>query len=310
MADRNKTRIEKLAKQYGAQPAPIDVLQNNEMHRALYEQYANSLGVLRLGRREIESDARTQIGQIKQQRKLDVQSAASSANERGVLGSSQDVTTRDDIRRAATSGISGVRTDKRQALLSNWAQVLQERNKYELGVLGLQQNKAAAKAMANAQALENDLLNLALGGNGGGKGGGNGRSGGGLFNNPQLARWAQKLAGAGNLQELAARIEKLKNGLFDVTELGGYQAGVTGPHSGPGSRHHTGLAFDANTTRGNNTDKEAQRLQQLFTVLEKLYNMAESNPNEANSSGSGIHGHGAFWENVLKLRKKARKVYG
>jgi hypothetical protein len=38
--------------------------------------------------------------------------------------------------------------------------------------------------------------------------------------------------------------EFLKSKGLDVTELTGFGAGVTGPHSGAGSMHHSGLAFD------------------------------------------------------------------
>jgi tape measure domain-containing protein len=42
---------------------------------------------------------------------------------------------------------------------------------------------------------------------------------------------------------VAAYDKLTKNGI-KVTEFKGFGAGVTGPHSGPGSAHHTGMAFD------------------------------------------------------------------
>ena len=106
-------------------------------------------------------------------------------------------------------------------------------------------------------------------------------------------KWAKLLAGASNAKQLARRIEKLNNGLFDVWQLKGFQEGVTGPHSGPGSKHHPGLAFDANTTRGNNTDFERRKLERLYRALQKAgiplgsYN----DPYEANQGSAGGHGH-------------------
>ena len=41
-----------------------------------------------------------------------------------------------------------------------------------------------------------------------------------------------------------AAYEKLTKNGIKVTEFKGFGAGVTGPHSGPGSAHHTGMAFD------------------------------------------------------------------
>ena len=82
-------------------------------------------------------------------------------------------------------------------------------------------------------------------------------------------KWAKLLAGAKNVKQLARRIEKLQNGLFDVDELKGFQDGVDPVHEGPD--HYDGTAMDINVTRKNNTKCETRKLKRLMKVINKLY---------------------------------------
>lgn len=106
-------------------------------------------------------------------------------------------------------------------------------------------------------------------------------------------KWAQLLSGAKNVKQLARRIERLNKGVFDVWQLEGFQEGVTGPHSGPGSKHHSGLAFDVNTTRKNNTAFEQRKLARLYKALKKSGTPLGSynDPWEENQGNTGHHGH-------------------
>lgn len=181
MAQNNNVRFRKLARKWGAQPTMLDVLENNQMHMNLFGQHTDELAMLEQGRSQLRAETRNTIQGVKDQRRLDLASTASAANERGVLGSSMDVQGREDVRNAARLGINQARTDRAQGLLGNWAQVMQSRRTYEMGVLGLQQQQAAARAAGNANNVVEDFiksLNQDKGYGGGGGGGGNNGGGG------------------------------------------------------------------------------------------------------------------------------------
>lgn len=204
MPERNNTRIARLARRYGSQPTMLDVLQDNEMHQNLFGQHSDELGLLRAARTQLRTGFTTQKGQIAETRRLDTAAAGASANERGVLGSSMDWTARQDISRNAQLARQGARAERNQGLISNWAQVMQSRRNYEMGVLGLQQNKAAARMSGNVNKLIEDLVADINAGQGYGRPGGRGNGSGDnplADKNQLIARLIGKYRGMPGVQE-------------------------------------------------------------------------------------------------------------
>lgn len=205
MPERTNVNIRRLARRYAAQPAMLDVLQNNEMHASLYGQHTDELAGLRASRVNIRSAAEAALSQIRQGRRLDLAATASAANERGVLGSSTDVAARSDVRQSAASAMQGARADRSQQLLQNWTQVLQSRRNYEMGTIGLQQQMAASRAAGNAQSVAEDLIESINNDHeyNGRSGGGDGRGNGGDVPENVQARIASKRE---NIERLISRI--------------------------------------------------------------------------------------------------------
>ena len=112
-----------------------------------------------------------------------------------------------------------------------------------------------------------------------------------------VRRIAQDIRGADNIQELARKIQKTRNGLYNVTELEGFEERnqISSGHS-TGSLHYSGRAFDVNTNRGNNSSFEDKALGQLARAVQRQYGnrVDEWLGPWNNAPGHGTHGHFGF----------------
>lgn len=274
-----------LAKNVGIDPAQISSWADQE--GGLLEQYGESRALLKMDRGRLRQAFRQTKRDIKTQRKFDYSAAAGAANDRGVLGSSADVTARQDVLSGAASARLAARDEFRQGVVQNQQQKLAAHRDLMMGLASLQGQRAAARTNAATAAYLKKALDQYI--NGGGGGGGTAAAKG---------RWVRKLAGAQGMVGLAKRIERLGGGgLFDVSELENFQGGVTGPHSGPESDHHNGTAFDVNTLKKNNTPYEYAKLRKLYASLKKAgygYLFEQVTPVEKNRGQRGKHGHYDF----------------
>ena len=127
----------------------------NDQAVNLYGGYRDSLSLLKLDRGRLKTAFRAQRGDIRTQRREDLQSAAGAAVDRGVLGSSADVSARSSIVANAASQIVQARDARTQGIQSNLAQAMQARRDFFAGMAGLQAQRAAMKgAAANKNFLE------------------------------------------------------------------------------------------------------------------------------------------------------------
>lgn len=275
--------LAELYKNVGLDPAQISGWADQE--GGLLEQYGESRALLRADRGRLRQAFRQTKRDIKTQRKFDYSAAAGAANDRGVLGSSADVTARQDVLSGAASARLAARDEFRQGVVQNQQQKLAAHRDLITGLASLQGQRAAAQSNAALQAYIRKAIDRATGGGGGGTAAAKGR-------------WVRKLAGAQGMVGLAKRIERLGGGgLFDVAELENFQGGVTGPHSGPESDHHNGTAFDVNTLKKNNTPYEYAKLRKLYASLKKAgygYLFEQVTPVEKNRGQRGKHGHYDF----------------
>lgn len=258
----------------------------------IYGGYKDSLALLKMQRANLRGQFRGTAGDIRAQKKIDLRAAAGAAADRGTLGSSTDVETRNSISAGARSDIVQARDALTQGVINSRSEGMQARRDFFASMAALSQNRTSARTDAATAAM---LANS----NGGGNGGGGQVPPGGVDGVPN--KWLKVLSGAKGAKGVARRIEQLAGGLFDVSELEGFQG--QGPLSSghtAGSEHYgpgggiDGTGFDVNTTRNNNTSFEKAKLRKLFLALNALYNLEESTPNEANVGSPGWHGHGAF----------------
>lgn len=240
--------------------------------------YRDTLALLRMNRQTMKSQFREQRRDIRSQRQIDMRSAAAAAAGRGVLGSSVDVQTRQAVRSGAASQVIAARDALTQGLINSRLEQSQANRDLYATLASIAGARAAAKATAATNNYTQGIFDSLTSGGGGGGGGGGGR-------------WYQALEGAKGVEGLARRIERLNGGLFDVWQLEGFQGGVTGPHSGPESKHHVGLAGDINTTKRNNTPFEQRKVERLFRILERIYGNKFNGVYEQDPDTGGGHGH-------------------
>lgn len=274
MADKG-TLLKRRAKLLSSQPTMLDVLQDNEQHGVLFNQYRTELANYAYGRQGIRAGSKSALGQLRMTRKQDLASSAAAANERGVLGSSQDFTARQDIKERATLEAQGIRADRTTQLMDNWNQVIQSRNRYELGVLGLAQQQAARRMSGNVlQLVEDAILDSAGGGGGGGaSGGGSGGNGGGFTGNKGSMKEA--VMTAKSFPELLRNLEAVGFRIGE-TGVGGYGGVDPTIHEGSaaqgGPSHHYAQpkkTADINYGPGGASAIERRKLAHLGRLLEK-----------------------------------------
>lgn len=262
-APKNDTpTLKKMFMSAGIDPA---VVANWSTQKAgMLGQYADTQALLKADKARMLQAFRQQKRDIRTTKTQDLRAAVGAANDRGVLGSSSDVDARADVISGAAAQRMAARDAYSQGLIQNRMQRTQAQRDLTLGLSGLAADRAATRSQAALSAYErklyDDLIKALQQGQGGGGGGAGGGAGG---------QWAQQLAGARGMQGLARRIEKVGGGLFDVSELLGFQGGVQAEHTGTG--HGAGLAMDINVTRRNNTPFETRKLRRLDRVLRRLY---------------------------------------
>lgn len=277
--------LAQLYKNVGLDPAQISGWADQE--GGLLEQYGESRALLRADRGRLRQAFRQTKRDIKTQRKFDYSAAAGAANDRGVLGSSADVTARQDVLSGAASARLAARDEFRQGVVQNQQQKLAAQRDLMTSLAALNSQRAAARTNAATQAYIQKILDGQVPGGGGPAGGSAAAKG----------RWVRKLAGAQGIVGLAKRIESLGGGtLFDVAELQGFQGGdVSNVHTG--ESHYDGTGFDVNTLKKNNTPFENAKLRQLYASLKKAGygNLLEQViPTEKNKGSRGRHGHYDF----------------
>lgn len=295
MAIKRDREYRRLWEAYANSGVPAgDVVGWGQQRANLETTYKDSRALLKLQRKALGESTRQQIRAIRDQGRTDVSSAAAAANDRGVLGSSQDVSTRAQIQTDTKQQVMAARDALVQGRDENIAQLMQARRDFYTGNANLAALIAAAKA---AGATTNFAQGALDGMVGGGPSGGGGPGAVPLKNVRLNQRWVEALRGAKSVPELAQRIEQLKNGVFDADELENFQGQgqITAGHS-DNSAHYTGDTFDVNTTRNNNTQREKVLLAQLYKALKAAgYSdyIAQAIYNEANK-GPGWHGHFDF----------------
>lgn len=175
----NNVNYRKLTRAYmNTAVDPGSIASLNDQAANLYGGYRDSLSLLKLDRQRLKTAFRAQRGDIRTQRREDVQSAIGAANDRGVLGSSSDVDARASIQANAASQVVMARDAKTQGIQSNLAQAMQARRDFFAGMAGLAAQRAAMKGGAGIDAFLKGILDGQVGG-GGGRGGRGGRGGGG-----------------------------------------------------------------------------------------------------------------------------------
>lgn len=177
-----KPNFKKLVKQYTA-TNPMDEFSFGSQATDLWQNYRDSLGLLKLQGGQLRGQFRNERAAAKQQGRLDMGAAIGGSLERGVLGSSSDVSDRAAVRAGVQTNIVSARSALTQGLQANLAQRMAARNDYRAGMVGLAQQRMAAKSLAASQSAFEQGLNTILGelqggaGGGGGNGGGNGDGG-------------------------------------------------------------------------------------------------------------------------------------
>jgi hypothetical protein len=136
----------------------------------MFGGYRDSLMLLRRDRGRLERQGRVQVKDIRRQGEADLSSAAAAASDRGVLGSSVDVSTRAAVRSNTGASIVAARDAREQAIRDNIAQALSARRDFFSGMGGLDAQRAAAKAMGAAGAFGEGLWDHLIPGGAGGKG--------------------------------------------------------------------------------------------------------------------------------------------
>jgi hypothetical protein len=293
MADKG-TLLKRRAKLLSSQPTMLDVLEDNEQHGVLFNQYRTELANYAYGRQGIRAGSKSALGQLRMTRKQDLASSAAAANERGVLGSSQDFTARQDIKERATLEAQGIRADRTTQLMDNWNQVIQSRYRYELGVLGLAQQQAARRMSGNVlQLVEDAILDSAGGGNGGNGGGNDGGFTGKSGSMKEAVMTAKSFPELlRNLEAVGFRIGETGVGGFDQVDPGAHAAG---------GRHYTApkKVADINYGAGGASAIERRKLAHLGRLLVKAGIPIDQWFFPGNDpEGHGDHGHLA----VLKRR--------
>lgn len=251
---------------YGAQAA------------SLHGQYKDSIHLLNRNLAEQRRATRRGIRDVRAQGRENLSTAVGTALDRGVLGSSGDVTTRERVRADTKSGVAQARESLAQAASDIAAQRIQARRDYFSGLANLQAQRQAAQAMAGVQAYNEGLLDHLVNTGGGGGGGSRGplmkklqQLGGSdieVLHGPNVAGHAGHLhlAAQEGLKRVLKALEKRG---FRIGEHPGY-GNVTGVHTGD-SWHYSGDAADINydPVAGGRWNSEAEALMWLKRKLKR-----------------------------------------
>ena len=188
---------------------PIESMDNLTTNLSLFKDFKDTQGLLGLQRRLITKDLKNQVQAIQDQRHVDLGAVASSAADRGLLGSSSQFTGQENVKNAAASQILSARSQAGQGKLANLAQLMQARRDYKTGLLNAFYMKQAMRSSGATEDFLNGLIGT-TGTSGKGTGGGTGGDdkGKGTGTTSEDLTWMDKLKQAkGN----PTRLEQLTN---------------------------------------------------------------------------------------------------
>jgi hypothetical protein len=221
----------------------------------MFGGYRDSLMLLRRDRGRLQRQGFMQVQDIRRQGKADLSSAAAAANDRGVLGSTSDVSARAAVRSNTGASIVQARDAKEQAIRDNIAQALGARRDYFSGMGALDAQRAAAKAMAAAGAFGEGLYDHLIPGGGGGKG------------KPGTTRRAVNTADS--FKELLKGLEKA-GWRIGETGVQGFDPVDPWAHAATGN-HYTapGRTADLNYGPGGASEVERKKIARLVQLMKQ-----------------------------------------
>lgn len=145
----------------------------------LLQQYRDTMATIREQRANTFGDYKTQQGSIEQAGIEELGGTQRSLVDIGQYGGSASSEMLERVQANTRSQLDAARFAKLQALGALKAQALSARTDLQVGAINVQQQRAAAKAMAETQRLLEGWYDEGTSGGGGGGGGGTGGGGGG-----------------------------------------------------------------------------------------------------------------------------------
>jgi hypothetical protein len=188
---------------------PLSAANFGQEASSLFDNFKSSIGLLKEQRKLMRGQGQVQRQDIRRQGRENMWGTVGASQERGVLGSSQDVAARAAVRGDTAAQIIAARDALKQGMVANYSQQMQARREYETGFLNLQQMRAAAKS---GSAMEDYLAGL-LDEQGGG--GGRGRNPGNKRQEVLLQRLADR---RGNIQDTLDQLRGLATGGISLGE--------------------------------------------------------------------------------------------
>jgi hypothetical protein len=181
---------------------PGDAFGLNAQYQSLIGQRSDILGTLAAQRAEVRAAFLNQRAAIRRGESQGVADVENASIGRGVLGGSVDLKSRLGVRANAATQLADALSARNQALLANRSAAMAANRDFEMGLAGLQAQRAAVQA---TQVATDFLSNAGLG---------QGATGLGLGNNPQdvSRKDRRQLRAMGRDIENAARAYALATG--------------------------------------------------------------------------------------------------